>query len=695
MRFERVLTAEAEGLSPILLLDGPVSWLHGVSPEAVIQLDLWGIGSIVTLADSWLFANASRIVELARSALVTDTATAIAPLVVTSARNIPAGDVQGKPVSVLSGLGGGKGTAEFATALGVVTVRDLALWPPYAAACAIRAAANGSPLVDDASELVPRYGDMPTDVAYFDTLVLGSLDTTGAVPLTGVVDLMGASQGFAKPATGAVLTYRQSWTPRGLTLGALLHSVALAPGESTRLAIIDWTRTSSAAQTDDVSEQDSLTNTTTHARAMGEVQSATAREAQEGFSSLNSKATSESGGVSAGLAIGPFSLGGRYQRGTNTTSSSARSWSTGSRDLAASTAQHINDATSQAASSTRNRRASVVREVSQKEHEEISTRVVCNYNHMHALTMQYFETVQAYHVDTRLVRAERALFVPLAPLAFTDDEIRRYRFALAEAAFEPDVREDLLHRIGWVTITSGKDATVVNVPIAGPNAPAPAPAKQPDPPPTAHTPVPDGSVLVEIQAPFMPSGGGAIQLSTGETVTFALQQPIKHNNNTGVDAAHIKTIALDNPFAGPAPVVLNLIFDHAGVTVSEQIRALLQGGAKGQVVALFEPPAVVESIRQHVLQNKNYYESAVFSSLTGVEVTRLLSGYTYEDRPVLEVADPTPYTAAGNYLVLKMPAYATSESDVGHAVAAGQGQKTWETWLQVMTSGSARATRDW
>ena len=71
----------------------------------------------------------------------------------------------------------------------------------------------------------------------------------------------------------------------------------------------------------------------------------------------------------------------------------------------------------------RNRRASIVREVSQSEHETISTRVVTNYNHMHALTVQYYEVVQAFRVTTQLEQAERCLFVPLKLLDFGDAKV--------------------------------------------------------------------------------------------------------------------------------------------------------------------------------------------------------------------------------------------------------------------------------
>ena len=50
--------------------------------------------------------------------------------------------------------------------------------------------------------------------------------------------------------------------------------------------------------------------------------------------------------------------------------------------------------------SSRNRRASAVSEVSEAGRVEQSTRVVANFNHMHALSIQYYEVVQTFRVTT-------------------------------------------------------------------------------------------------------------------------------------------------------------------------------------------------------------------------------------------------------------------------------------------------------
>jgi len=157
------------------------------------------------------------------------------------------------------------------------------------------------------ADLVPASGDYPTERVQYTTLVMDEIPVGDET----LADLLGADfepptlaklnsldAGFRKVAFGALLTYRQSWYAQGVTLGQLLHSAALAPGESTRLAVIDWSRRSRAGQTETVSETDDLTNDMSQTRAISEVTSATATDAQGGFSSTNTNSSSTQSGTS-------------------------------------------------------------------------------------------------------------------------------------------------------------------------------------------------------------------------------------------------------------------------------------------------------------------------------------------------------------------------------------------------------------
>ena len=70
--------------------------------------------------------------------------------------------------------------------------------------------------------------------------------------------------------------------------------------------------------------------------------------------------------------------------------------------------------------------------MSQKESEAISTRTLTNYNHMHALTVEYYEVVQLYRTVVELSKAERCLFVPMKIVDFSDVRvINRYKQVIA------------------------------------------------------------------------------------------------------------------------------------------------------------------------------------------------------------------------------------------------------------------------
>src|SRR5262249_27160419 len=118
--------------------------------------------------------------------------------------------------------------------------------------------------------------------------------------------------------------------------------------------------------------------------------------------------------------------------------------SSGQRNVGASLLQQVGDRTHQHAHTARSRRASVVREVSQSEHDGISTRVVTNYNHMHALTVQYYEVLQLFRTETSVARADRVVFIPFGLVDFMNDAlVLRFRAALIAAALNRTIVDAL------------------------------------------------------------------------------------------------------------------------------------------------------------------------------------------------------------------------------------------------------------
>jgi triphosphoribosyl-dephospho-CoA synthetase len=485
------------GLDPLAALREPITSLLGVSAEAAGALGTLGIVTVFDLATAPVFEVAREIAEIAAgrgtSAMarlgivpggLLDPGRVIAPEALAAS---PVADLNAVDDALASTL-----TAQ----LQVATIGDLGRWPAFRAAQEVLAAATVADSSQDAAqELVPRLGEFPTERRFYQSVIIDHVAAgqTTDLAIAGPVDIgptIGAEFGFAAPAVGARLTFAQSWFAHGVTLGNLLHSVALAPGESTRIAMLDWSRQTSASATEDITQAEQLTQATSHNRAVSEVQDAVAQEAQSGFSKTHADASTTSGGGGFGLSLGPLTIGGTVSGSSTSSDAQSFSASTGSRNLAASMNQKVMDSTQQAASSVRNRRASIVKEVSEQEHEAVSTRIVANYNHMHALTVQYFEVVELYRVSAHLHQAERCLFVPMKLVSFTDTLVAHYRGVLADAALDQRARELLTTEYGVVRVhpvlpmrrpidvfghlTALQVAGVSSRPVPAPASPAPA-----------------------------------------------------------------------------------------------------------------------------------------------------------------------------------------------------------------------------
>ncbi|HUS14454.1 MAG TPA: hypothetical protein VM536_05465, partial [Chloroflexia bacterium] len=384
--------------------------LLGVSPATAVVLKGLEINTVFDLGTSAVFDAATKLLTAGQ-----DLHSALSQHGSPTADLVREADAAGKkidelqylPIGVLEAVPAGQATA-IQNALDVQTVRDLALWPPYRAAVRLLGAAYFPENVPDfdperPADLLPKSGEYPTERVQYTTLLMDEIQMGDGEEITDIAGpqfkpldlgkLAAGDAGFKKIAFGALLTFNQSWYAQGVTLGQLLHSTSLAPGESTRVAVIDWSRKSRAGETEVISETDDLANDTSHNRSINEVTQAVANEAQSGFSQANSNSRSTQEGTSSaaelsaplgGLFGGPSgSVGHTSSEATTNTHADAYSTSFGHRDIGSTMRQNVNDRTHQHAHSSRSRRASVVKEVSQTEHEGVSTRVLANYNHMH------------------------------------------------------------------------------------------------------------------------------------------------------------------------------------------------------------------------------------------------------------------------------------------------------------------------
>ncbi len=247
-------------LDPHEILAQPLDSLIGVTSEASQALKGFGITTIQDLANASIFALANSLANA--NAALTNPASAgrlanriPLDLLDPRARAVPIEKLAHQPLTLFKLPP--RQIAQLTSKLGVTTLGDLARWPPFQTAKDIADLAAGSlkPVsIEDPeapSYLIPAAGQHPTERVRYNVIVLDRILNTAlphatTQPLEHNFQPLDVSQhsdtGFSQPALGAVLGYTQSWYTLGLSLGHLLHSVALAPGETTRVAIVDWSR---------------------------------------------------------------------------------------------------------------------------------------------------------------------------------------------------------------------------------------------------------------------------------------------------------------------------------------------------------------------------------------------------------------------------------------------------------------------
>lgn len=226
------------------------------------------------------------------------------------------------------------------------------------------------------------------------------------VRLNEVPEDFGAPAGFK---AAYVDDYKVSWFSLGHSLGEILYSLPLAPGETVKLAVIDWSWDNLSKRDETTKMTEELLHQTHRDRTISETVKAGLKEMQHGSSFMGGMASAA--GASGGANLGIVGLGGAagntWSLGGSTASSE------GSRDLAAENVQRLNDNFSQASSSQRELNSTVVIQARQEEKESIQTRTFSNYNHSHTLTVLYYEVLRHYRVTVEWVRRRRAVLVKM------------------------------------------------------------------------------------------------------------------------------------------------------------------------------------------------------------------------------------------------------------------------------------------
>ncbi len=216
---------------------------------------------------------------------------------------------------------------------------------------------------------------------------------------------------------GYVLGMSQAWVPDGYALGNLLYSLVLAPGEEQRIVVKEHTESYSVSDTADGTDRVTDSSSQYQSDSIEEIFSQTAAQTSAASQSSQYSTYAKSRGTSGmGLFIGLLGGSSSTSKSHGSSSSSANSRNVYSN--ASQAAERFQ--TSVVSTSTRlaqSNRVSI-RAASSSDSESVASKVVANHNHSHVMTVQYWEVMRRYKLQTCIENVKLVLFVPLKLIPF-------------------------------------------------------------------------------------------------------------------------------------------------------------------------------------------------------------------------------------------------------------------------------------
>ena len=228
-------------------------------------------------------------------------------------------------------------------------------------------------------------------------------------------------------ATGHVLHYKSEFKADGYSLGDLLYSLALAPGQKKQMVIMDSSHTLVGAETQAIAQGEQLAANLVNDRIITDQIGGAIGESLSGSSSASTA------GISAGLGVGVSfgGIGGSLGVAGGYSNSNSKASQNSSRDISQSFSERLRQSIMQNAESYRQLNASVVTSVQEGQHYSATTDVVANHNHCHSLTMMYFEVLRHFAIYQELTHVEECIFVPLLMTEFSTENIFKWSDVLA------------------------------------------------------------------------------------------------------------------------------------------------------------------------------------------------------------------------------------------------------------------------
>jgi hypothetical protein len=216
---------------------------------------------------------------------------------------------------------------------------------------------------------------------------------------------------------GYILNMHQAWVPDGFALGSMLYSMVLAPGEEQRLIVKEHTENytvSDMAMAEDTikdvysnSQQDNETAAFTNAvdRYSG---------AHSDYEYYSSASSSSKAGLGFFFGIGAGVSSNSVNRGHGAANSSQIDTYDEVSQAAQSFQSDIKTESERIATAKR----VSIRTASSSDSESVASKIIANHNHSHVMTVQYWEVMRRYRMETCIEGIDLLLFVPLKPVCF-------------------------------------------------------------------------------------------------------------------------------------------------------------------------------------------------------------------------------------------------------------------------------------
>jgi hypothetical protein len=286
--------------------------------------------------------------------------------------------------------------------------------------------------------------DKPISVDGFRDQVIGVdgnfIGTERTIPMAGTLGL------------GYVLNLAQVWKYDGLTLGNLVYSLPLAPGEQQRIVVSERIATASVSDIErlDIAEQQhSAMRENTSAQATFD---SAFEEHVTASSSYRNEARSSSWGVAGGIGavLGPVAIGigAGGGGGKSSNNGSTQSALDGARTYTSTAAESLHRNVERQAAARRSAQRTSIRLATETDRETVTTKVITNHNKAHALTMQYWEVLRKFRGTTEVEGVNLVCFVPLDLVRFLPpgQQVELTQTAALDTREEVLARYALMHR---------------------------------------------------------------------------------------------------------------------------------------------------------------------------------------------------------------------------------------------------------